>query len=90
VKGHAARKERLYLFIDYFKCGATPHVEHAVHAANGDFWTVQGRFVALSPGWRSPRAAPYHACAYLVKPSEPLNPTRGIIKRKFRAFQVHK
>jgi hypothetical protein len=90
VKGHVAKKETLYLFIDYYKCGRTPYAEHVLHAANGDYWSLKaGKFTARSPGWRSPRKAPYHACAYLVKASAPLNPRHGVIARKFKTFRVH-
>src|SRR5437763_6188653 len=52
LSGHAKRIERLYMFVDYHRCGATPAAEHA--RANGDIWTVQGDFAVKSAGWSSP------------------------------------
>jgi len=77
VTGFAANSERLYFFNDVDKCGANPHVEHALHNANGDDFVVDGAFKEVSKGWRSPKATTYYVCAYLVKASEPFNGAGG-------------
>ncbi|MBV8915382.1 MAG: hypothetical protein JOZ05_20375 [Acetobacteraceae bacterium] len=88
VKGFAAKSQRLYFFNDVDSCGANPHVEHAVHNANGDDFMVDGAFREVSKGWRSPKATTYHVCAYLVKASEPFNGAGGVIKRASTSFKV--
>ncbi len=89
MSGHATKHEKLYMFVDYYKCGATPAVEYASHRANGDFWNVNGNFKETSRGWRSPVKAAYHACVYLVKKSAPRIPSGGILAHKFVSFRVH-
>ncbi len=89
LSGHAAKAEKLYMFVDYYRCGSTPAVEYNNHHANGDFWNVKGRFKETSSGWRSPDRAPYHVCAYLFKRSSPRIPANGLIAHKFVTFQVH-
>lgn len=88
VSGSAATSERLYFFDDVFNCGANPHVEHAVHNANGKDYLVNGAFRKVSNGWRSPKAKTYHVCAYLVNASEPFNGSGGVITHTFKAFTV--
>jgi hypothetical protein len=88
IRGSTAKKETLYLFVDYFRCAGSPYAEHYKHGANGDYWIVKGKFLARSPGWKSPRKAPYHACTYLVKASAPLKARHGVLLRKSKTFKV--
>lgn len=89
VSGVAASAERLYLFDDIDACGPSPHVEHAVHNANGDDFQVSGSFTETSHGWRSPKATSYNICAYLVTSSAPYNPTSGyVLARTSKSFKV--
>ncbi len=88
VSGFAPTTERLYYFNDVKKCGANPHVEHAVHNANGYAPTVHGNFKYVSGGWRSPQAKTYYVCAYLVKSSEPKNGPNGVLLRASKGFTV--
>lgn len=90
LSGHAARTERLYMFVDFFHCTKSPAGEHFKNRANGDYWTVNGNFHEVSGGWHSPLAAPYHVCAYLVKASKPLNPSTGVVAHRFATFHVHR
>lgn len=88
VSGTAGQIERLYLFDDVLRCGPNPHVEHSVHNANGDDFIVNGAFSKTSRGWRSPRRATYHICAYLVQISQPFNPKSGVLLRAGKGFSV--
>ncbi len=87
IKGHAAKSEALYMFVDYFKCASTPAGEH--HRANGDIWAVHGSFKKVSSGWNSPKTGADHVCAYLVKASAPRNPSSGVLAHKFLTYTVH-
>ncbi len=88
VSGSAGQIERLYVFDDVLKCGPNPHVEHAVHNANGDDFIVNGSFRKNSRGWRSPRRTTYYVCAYLVQISQPFNPKSGVLLHASKGFQV--
>jgi hypothetical protein len=89
VKGHASRSDTLYLFADYRRCAATPSEEHYLHGAFGYIWYhVKGDFDKASGLFKS-RARRDHACAYLVKSSEPKNPNRGVVARGFATYRVH-
>lgn len=88
VSGYAPQTEQLYFFDDVESCGSSPYVEHAVHNANGDDYTVTGNFQNVSSGWNSPKATTYYVCAYLVDASEPLNPSGGVLAEKFQSFAV--
>ncbi len=89
VSGVAASSERLYLFDDIDSCGPSPHVEHAVHDANGGEYVVSGSFTKTSGGWRSPKATTYHICAYLASSSAPYYPTsRYLLARTGKSFKV--
>ena len=88
VSGSAGQIERLYFFDDVEKCGPSPHVEHALHNANGDDYIVNGSFNKLSHGWRSPKATTYNVCAYLVQISQPFNPKNGVLLRSSKTFSV--
>jgi hypothetical protein len=87
IQGHAAAIARLYLFIDYHKCGANPAVEH--QRANGVYWTVRGTFAKTSHGWRTPTKGPDHACVYLVKPSAPIDSALGVLVRARAKYRIH-
>jgi hypothetical protein len=87
IGGHTAAIARLYLFIDYHKCGANPAVEH--QRANGVYWTVQGTFTKTSHGWRTPTKGPDHACVYLVKPSAPIDSPLGVLVRARAKYRIH-
>jgi hypothetical protein len=87
IHGHAAALARLYLFIDYHKCGANPAVEH--QRANGVYWTVQGKFSKTSHGWRTPTKGPDHACVYLVNPSAPIDSPLGVLVRSRAKYRIH-
>ncbi len=88
VSGFASTTERLYFFDDVVRCGPNPHVEHAVHNANGDDYTVSGSFTKVSHGWRSPKSTTYHVCAYLVNSSAPFNPSSGVLLTASKKFKV--
>jgi hypothetical protein len=88
MRGFAAGKERLYLFVDYYSCGSTPAVEHSSHAANGDYWTVHGHFVRISKDWHSSLKAVDHACVYLVRLSAPINSSTGVVAHAFRGYKI--
>lgn len=87
LSGHANKTERLYMFVDYHGCAATPAGEHV--RANGDIWTVNGDFKEKSAGWTSPLKGKDHVCAYLVKASAPKNPSGGVLAHDFVSYQVH-
>jgi hypothetical protein len=87
IHGHTAALARLYLFIDYHKCGANPAVEH--QRANGVYWTVQGKFSKTSRGWRTPTKGPDHACVYLVNPSAAIDSPLGVLMRARAKYRIH-
>jgi hypothetical protein len=88
ITGHTAGSERLYLFIDFHKCGATPAVEH--QRANGDIWTLPGgKYKRTAKGWRSSLRGPDHACAYVQKLSQPVNSGAGILAHSFAGYTIH-
>jgi hypothetical protein len=84
--GHAATSERLYLFVDYHRCGRNPAVEH--RRAPGYYWTVDGSFHEVSRGWTSHLRGVDHSCGYLQKLSEPLNAPGGILARAQRSYRI--
>lgn len=89
LSGHAAKKSTLYLFIDALKCGSSPGVEHFTHHANGVFWSLKkGGSYTKPSGWKVGKRGTFHACGYLVKASEPLNSTAGVLARGSKAFKV--
>jgi hypothetical protein len=87
IDGHAAAVARLYLFIDYHKCGANPAVEH--QRANGVYWMVHGKFTKTSHGWRTPTKGPDRACVYLVDPSAPIDSALGVLVRAHAKYRIH-
>jgi hypothetical protein len=87
ISGNAVKAERLYIFLDYHKCGATPADEH--QRTSGNYWTVHGGFTRTSSGWTSSRRGKDHACAYLAKLSEPLNSPSGVLAHAFAGYQIH-
>jgi hypothetical protein len=89
LTGFAKGTKTLYVFIDYSPCAATPAVEFNSHHAAGVYGRVSGQFSKTS-GWKSHAAGNDHVCTYLVKKSEPLNPTQGIVAHDFVTFKIHK
>jgi hypothetical protein len=91
VHGHAATNERLYLFIDVFKCAKNPHAERVAHSAPGYFWYVKGSFSKTTKWrWNSPNPVTDHACAYLQDPSQPLNAAGGVVAHAFKHYRIAK
>ena len=86
ITGNAVRNARLYLFVDYVRCGPNPAVEHA--RANGNIWTVRGRFTRTSTGWSSKVRGADHACVYLTKRSAKRNGAHGVLAHAFLTYQV--
>jgi hypothetical protein len=86
LSGHAARKERLYLFVDYHKCGANPQVEHS--RASGDYWYVNGDFTEVAKGWYARKTGKDHVCAFLQKKSQAVNAAGGVTAHAFKAYQI--
>jgi len=87
LSGHAKGTKTLYMFVDYKGCAQTPAGEHM--RANGDIWIVSGDFSETSKGWKSPLAGSDHVCAYLVKKSEPKNPSTGVVAHDFVTYTIH-
>jgi hypothetical protein len=81
IRGHAAKRERLYLFLDFFKCAGGPAGERSHHAPSVS-GPVHGRFNLISKHWKSGRAGRIHACTYLVGQGS------GVIAHRFASFQV--
>jgi hypothetical protein len=89
LQGYAKTKERLYLFLDYAKCGSNPSIEHGAHGANGVYWTVKGPFHEVSNGWLSKKTGKDHACAYLQPISDPLNSPADVRARAAARYRIH-
>jgi hypothetical protein len=87
LSGVAAHRERLYLFVDYHSCAATPAVEHS--RTNGDIWMVSGSYHVTSKGWKSSAKGTDHGCGYLQRASSPLNGRSGILARGSVSYRVH-
>lgn len=86
IHGHATGTKVLYVFLDYRGCRQTPAGEHA--RANGYIWEVTGDYAEVGIG-SSPHSGTNHVCAYLVKKSEPKNPSTGIVATDFVTFTIH-
>ena len=86
IHGHANGIKRLYVFLDYAGCRATPAAEH--QRANGYIWEVSGDYSETGIG-KSPRSGTNHICAYLAKPSKAKNPATGIVATDFVTFTIH-
>jgi hypothetical protein len=84
IRGHAAKKEGLFLFLDVFRCASTPAAEHARHAPGPNPVAVKGKFDLISKHWVVKKAIKVHACAYLVKLSN-----GAVIVHSFASFRVH-
>jgi hypothetical protein len=89
ISGHAKKKERLYLFVDYLSCGANPNIEHFTHGAPGDYWYVKGDFSKVSSGWHSGKTGQDHVCAYLQKKSQPVNGAGGVKATSFKTYLIN-
>jgi hypothetical protein len=88
LRGFVVGRARLYLFVDYRRCGPNPAVEHA--RANGTIWSVvHGRFKVVDRGWLAHLRGIDHACGYLQRLSEPRNAAGGILARGSVAYRVH-
>jgi hypothetical protein len=86
LHGHAVGTKLLYIFVDYKQCAATPAKEH--ERANGYIWSVSGDYSKTATA-KTPRSGTDHACAYLVKKSEPKNPSSGIVAHDFVTYTIH-
>jgi hypothetical protein len=86
MHGHANGTKFLYAFLDYHGCRRTPAGEH--QRANGFIWQVSGDYSEVGLG-NSPHSGTNHVCAYLVKKSEPKNPSAGIVATDFVTFTIH-
>jgi hypothetical protein len=86
LTGHAVGTKLLYIFVDYRQCAATPAKEHK--RANGYIWAVSGDY-SKTANATTPRAGTDHACAYLVKKSEPKNPSSGIVAHDYVTYTIH-
>ena len=86
MDGHATGTKILYVFLDYRGCRQTPAGEH--NRANGYIWQVTGDYTEVGIG-SSPHSGTNHVCAYLVKKSEPKNPSIGIVATDFVTFAIH-
>ena len=86
MHGHATGTKILYVFLDYAGCQQTPAGEHK--RANGYIWQVSGDYSEVGIG-TSPHSGTNHVCAYLVKKSEPKNPSTGIVASDFVTFTIH-
>lgn len=92
VRGYALGPARLYLFIDFHRCGPNPAVERR-HGADGVIFYVihRGHFSTVRHE-RShvTRDLTDHACAYLQDQSLPVNSPGGILARGSVAYRVHR
>lgn len=86
MHGYARGTKILYVFLDYAGCRQTPAGEH--QRANGYIWQVSGTYSEVGVG-SSPHSGTNHVCAYLVKKSEPKNPSTGIVATDFVTFEIH-
>jgi hypothetical protein len=93
LTGTAAGTKHLYLFVDSAKCGPNPKVEYSRTGADGTaygyYWKkISGSF-SRQAGFRTLRAGPDHACAYLANSSAPRNGAGGVVAHSFKVYQVH-
>jgi hypothetical protein len=87
LKGNAAVKAWLYLWVQSGPCLATPAAEHAEYG--GYLWTVRHSFKEPTHGWRATGAGTTFVCAYLSKKSEPKNSAHGVLARASHKIVSH-
>ena len=92
VKGFAAGRKHLYLFVETRKCGATPAAEFARSGPTG---TASGYYVPTANGrftvpmdFRTSASTSDHACVYLTSSSAAKNGNKGVVARAFKAYKV--
>jgi hypothetical protein len=89
VSGHAAKEERLYLFVDYHACGRNPAIETVHGGVYGVHWIVKRGKFHERLRVTSTGVGTDHLCAYLQKRSEPLNAPGGILARAHLSYRIH-
>lgn len=88
VRGHAAGRERLYLFVDRYPCMDSPYGEHYARLAPERIWYVRGSFTKVSRHWRTKFRAVFRACVYLQVDGLPANTAGGVLATASRTFRV--
>jgi hypothetical protein len=88
VSGRITGTARLYVFVDDEACDATPHGEHRLHGAWARYWKLHGTFSVTSHKFVASHGGRYYACIYVVKPTVPLNSSRGVLATSVARFRI--